>query len=323
MDIPLNQLTTPSPNAIFIPTEADANVKSSVRAFVRWLDSYGVSWVSANLADYKAYLQSDNRVDTKGDPLERLTDASTKKHLERIRARYKAMLNNNHVRDMLREMYLDLDDDHEFRRLYTLKEFTDEALTRIRNNTEYAENIAITLIQVTAKTDDKFKWLSREEIDAIFVKCDPALYPRKDSQIVMRDAAMFGLCLSYGLREAEACNVTVADLRRIYKGSAGVEVREGKGHKQRFVLYDRLVDYTGYIEAYIDIFKVEGLILGGMTTRNLQKRVGIYTDAKPHDLRRSYAKLLHTGGRSVEYIKQQLGHVKVETTLIYLGMLTS
>ena len=42
---------------------------------------------------------------------------------------------------------------------------------------------------------------------------------------------------------------------------------------------------------------------------------------KPHDLRRTYARLLFDAGMKVEAIKQNLGHANIETTLHYIGQL--
>lgn len=302
-----SQLTNPlSTNAIFLPTDADKNVLSSIGMYIKWLDSRQLNWMSADVKDYRAYLLSDERG---------LSKASAKKHMERIRARYKALLHHNGVRDVLRDFYMQQTPESDIRLLYSLWEFTAETLVRLENNTQYDEDVAIKLTKQTTYTDDKFMWLSREEVTDLFHR-PPA------TKQGTRDSAIFALCLSYGLREAEACSVTVEDMNKFVKGVAGVEVRHGKGDKQRFVQRDALTDYTGYIQAWLEIAGItEGLVLAGLKPRQLQNRVKVYTVAKPHDLRRTYAKLLHAGGRSVEYIGQQLGHVKTDTTLIYLGLI--
>lgn len=40
---------------------------------------------------------------------------------------------------------------------------------------------------------------------------------------------------------------------------------------------------------------------------------------RPHDLRRSYAKMCHEGGADVDQIKWSLGHSSIQTTELYLG----
>lgn len=294
-------LVKTTPNTVFLVTDSDKNTRSSVAKFVRWLDDNGLSWANADLKAYLDYLNALNPP---------LLQSTIKKHMERVRARYKDMQHSNTVRDMIQAQ---IPATADAANAYAV---TEEFLTRIRNNTQYDKRLEVKLTQRTTYTDDKFRWLTREEVDDLFKRI-PA------TKQGARDAAIFGLCLSYGLREAEACAVTVADMNKFVKGIAGVEVRHGKGDKQRFVQRDPLTDYTGYIQAWLEIAGItEGLVLEGLKERQLQNRVKVYTTARPHDLRRTYAKLLHAGERSVEYIAQQLGHSQISTTLIYLGLIS-
>lgn len=65
----------------------------------------------------------------------------------------------------------------------------------------------------------------------------------------------------------------------------------------------------------------------GLTTHSIQRILGKYPivikgearSIKPHDLRRTYAKLLHDSGMALLYISQNLGHASIETTKIYIG----
>lgn len=41
---------------------------------------------------------------------------------------------------------------------------------------------------------------------------------------------------------------------------------------------------------------------------------------RPHDLRRTFAKLAHKGGASIDQIQLSLGHSSVQTTERYLGV---
>jgi len=43
-------------------------------------------------------------------------------------------------------------------------------------------------------------------------------------------------------------------------------------------------------------------------------------DAPPHDLRCTFAKLVHKGGAPIERIQLSLGHSSIETTQHYLGV---
>jgi len=44
-----------------------------------------------------------------------------------------------------------------------------------------------------------------------------------------------------------------------------------------------------------------------------------YTEAKPHDLRRTHAKLAYQGGAALDQIQLTLGHASISTTERYLG----
>lgn len=293
-----NQIKPVSPNVLFMPADADKNMKSSIGRFITWLDSRQQSWINADLKNYLDYLNTTG-----------LARSSVKKHMERIRARYKEMQHSNAVRDMIQSR---IPKDATPADVYAV---TEEFLTRLRNNTEYDKRLEVKLTTVASFVDSDFTWLTYEDINALFERIPV-------TKIGYRDALIFSLCLSFGLREAEACVITVEDLKETQNGQSGVLVRHGKGDKRRFVVRDEFADYTGILQGCMDTLGItSGLVLQGLKPRQLQNRVKIYTEAKPHDLRRSYAKLLHNGGRSIEYIKQQLGHVKSDTTLIYLGMI--
>lgn len=48
-------------------------------------------------------------------------------------------------------------------------------------------------------------------------------------------------------------------------------------------------------------------------------RAGLPSTLKPHDLRRTYAKLSRDGGAPLEQIQATLGHASLTTTQRYLG----
>ena len=48
------------------------------------------------------------------------------------------------------------------------------------------------------------------------------------------------------------------------------------------------------------------------------KQIGVV--AKPHDLRRSFAKLAHKSNAAIEQIQLSLGHTSIQTTEKYLGV---
>ncbi len=68
-----------------------------------------------------------------------------------------------------------------------------------------------------------------------------------------------------------------------------------------------------------------GLFPGKMTPETVYNIVKRYADicslgVKAHDLRRTYARLCHTGGAPLEQIQLSLGHSSIVTTERYLGL---
>jgi len=56
-----------------------------------------------------------------------------------------------------------------------------------------------------------------------------------------------------------------------------------------------------------------------MTDQGVYAVVRSYTEAKPHDLRRTHAKLAYQGGAALDQIQLTLGHASISTTERYLG----
>ena len=52
--------------------------------------------------------------------------------------------------------------------------------------------------------------------------------------------------------------------------------------------------------------------------QDIARRAGL-GEIRPHDLRRTYAKLARSGGAPLEQISQTLGHASLKTTERYLG----
>jgi site-specific recombinase XerD len=48
---------------------------------------------------------------------------------------------------------------------------------------------------------------------------------------------------------------------------------------------------------------------------------GEFRAVKPHDLRRTYARNAYENGMDMERIRQNLGHVSLQTTQTYIGVL--
>jgi len=118
-----------------------------------------------------------------------------------------------------------------------------------------------------------------------------------------------------------------------------VYVRMGKGCKSRFVPYGNFEQVLTVIDKWMDAanittgrvfrsFRHHGVtITSSITTRAIQNILKAYPvmvggklqHVKPHDLRRTYAKLLYQSGMDILSISQNLGHSSIETTKKYIG----
>ncbi|MEO8397408.1 MAG: tyrosine-type recombinase/integrase, partial [Chloroflexota bacterium] len=175
----------------------------------------------------------------------------------------------------------------------------------------------------------------------------PATDARNTHREALRDAALIALMLCTGLREMEVCALNVDDLRQKVNQQLGVAVRSGKGAKARFVPYGGLAWCLEYADTWLAsagiqsgaVFRglrkakrgaekpVRPARLGVRAVQEILKRYPVYGDKEaihvaPHDLRRTYARLLHDAGVAVVAIQQNLGHATLETTLRYVGDLT-
>src|SRR5258708_39551917 len=99
-----------------IPSGAVKDHLHRLSVFAIWLDATGHSWRDPDRAAYRAHLLARG-----------LQKSSVTAHLATIRARYKALLRDNHLRDHLYGM------TPEGLSPADKKAFVDEALTRLNN----------------------------------------------------------------------------------------------------------------------------------------------------------------------------------------------
>lgn len=149
----------------------------------------------------------------------------------------------------------------------------------------------------------------------------------KDSDIGLRDRALFGLLYGCGLRIAEALALDVGDL----PGADGFLRVTGKGRKERMVpvlpICQRLLgDYLR--ESGHGADKTAPLFLGARgdrlnpgvaqrAMRNLRRALGLPETATPHALRHSFATHLLRNGANLREIQDLLGHESLSTTQRY------
>ncbi len=204
-----------------------------------------------------------------------------------------------------------------------------------------AEVIADALESVRAEVKRPYEVVERDETPALL---RAAAYDRTDPQ---RAVALLALGLGAGLRVAELCALSVGDIRRDAVTGYYVDVREGKGRKQRQVPISSSVarvvaeylrrtgrDHETPPDAPLFLQRKRRVNGGRLSPRHARaivvdaaRRAGLL-DAKritPHALRHSYALSLLMGDEAsgrppapLPAVSKLLGHSNVAVTGRYL-----
>src|SRR5579859_2561382 len=312
-----SELTLVSPNRdMLLPPGAAKDHLHRLSVFCAWLDALGYPWHDPHLAAYRDHLS-----------VRGLSPASIAAHLGTIRSRYKALLRDNGLRDVLYSL------TPPGAALADRKAFVDEMLSRLLNSVDPST----APVKVTKRQDrpqEEHLRLSASQASALLAA------PGTDSLIGLRDTCVIAFLLCTGLREAELCALDVSDLR-VHLGEAlALHVREGKGAKARLIPYGDLDFVLAIASAWGRSSGIqEGALLRGfykgervlrenrLTVRAVQDILGKYPIsiegelrvARPHDLRRTYARRLYEAGMDLVAIQQNLGHSDTKTTLLYIG----
>ncbi len=323
-------------NDWLIPDSGDKNHISRLSLYVAWLYDSGHHWTSPALVEYSRYLQSDERG---------LSASSIQSHLSTIRARYRDLIQNPEFKQRVRataDRAYPQKSEADRRVLYlTVLEDIQDALnpelTRFIKGRRKQDSIDSEHIRLNAR--------QAEGLIAM---------PNIKTLMGLRDTALLYFLLATGLREAELCALNVGDLRQTVNGELGVHVREGKGAKERFVPYGELSDCLIYVDAWLTRTNIsQGAVFRGFKDRytpyyapeknepqkilkrltprltpravqNILKAYPVNINGKlvvlrPHDTRRTYAKLLWDNGMDLLAIRDNLGHADVKTTQGYIG----
>lgn len=170
-------------------------------------------------------------------------------------------------------------------------------------------------------------WLTRAQAGMLLHRPDPLTLKGK------RDRALLALLVGCGLRRGEAVALTVGHIQQ----------RDG-----RWVIADlrgkhgrlRTIAVPAWVKQAMDLWCSAAEITDGPILRPLNRRGQITGESlsaqavfdtavfygekiglrlRPHDLRRTCAKLCRSGGGDLEQIQMLLGHASIQTTERYLG----
>jgi integrase len=170
-------------------------------------------------------------------------------------------------------------------------------------------------------------WLTRAQAEALINYPDPAMLKGK------RDRALLALLVGCGLRRGEAVALTFAHIQQRDGRWVIVDLRGKHGRL-------RSIAVPAWVKQAVDLWCAAAGLDEGRILRSLNRHGQITGDSlspqavlsavvlygeqiglrlRPHDLRRTCAKLCRSGGGELEQIQLLLGHASIQTTERYLG----
>ncbi len=307
---PINPLTP--------PPSANKHRRYRMNKYLAWV---GPRWLDPKLGKYRDFLLDSG-----------LKASTVKAHLCTVRVAYRELL---------------LDRDLFFAQATIAKKTApfvekklavDEMIIRITNT------ISPDATKVKGETvqdipDAEARRLTKSEADEL-LRMPGQAYP--DSLRGLRDTALVAIALCTGVRAFELVATQVGDLYHTSEGEPALLIPLGKGRKKRTVPYGELEWCRVLAERWMTAAGIdEGPVFRGfwkgckkvrptaLTTKGVENILRNYplnisgklSYAKPHDLRRTYARLSEEAGMKLLSIQQNLGHRDPKTTLGYIGTL--
>jgi len=142
-----------------------------------------------------------------------------------------------------------------------------------------------------------------------------------------RDAAIFDLIFSTGLRVSELCSLNLSHI-----SAPNNEIRViGKGNKERIVIYGEKAKRLlhDYLEHRSEFKPIDNALFVGVSGKRLSDRsvryildkrieqTALMKHISPHSLRHSFATLMIQNGADIRTVQTLLGHSNLSTTQIY------
>lgn len=169
-------------------------------------------------------------------------------------------------------------------------------------------------------------WLSREEVKILI------RFPDTDEPMGLRDRMVLSSLLGAGLRRDELVKLQWSDF--VQQGNRLTLNIIGKGNKQRMIpISDSLASLLGQwadsigrsgfvVRSFFKGNKVRKKI-SGQGVMDIVQYYGVLLgkpELRPHDLRRTYARIGYDSGIDIGQISKLLGHASIGTTQRYLGL---
>lgn len=332
----MNTLTTTSTaaSAVILPDDLDSKLKtdgkravaSRLKLYGAWLDSNQLYWTEPALADYRDAMIAQGKA-----------PSTVNAHLSTIRSRYSDMLKEKARIAELDTIAAEYCRQNGFEQNPANIEAT---VSRLRFTIQNALDCqSAKEIEVQDHDASEFLRLTTQQANALL--CAPGIHTLAG----LRDTALIALALATGARAAELAALQVGDhAARNESGALCLRIRDGKGGKQRLVPYGALEFAPALVNAWLKQSGItDGAIFRGFYKGNKKYRKsaittvaieqllqnypvtidGEFRAVKPHDLRRTYARLAYESGMKPVAIQQNLGHADLSTTLLYIGQLDS
>ena len=307
--------------AALVPADGDANSRSRLTIYADWLDWTGGSWHSPDLNAYRDFMLHEYS----GRNNRPLSPNSVSTHIASIKGQYKRLLTDNRVRDYLYSMANGSVTER--------KAFVDEILTRLANSIAAPNGRVDLTVKQDIADSDHIRLTPRQAKQMLSM-------PDTNTLQGQRDKALLSIMIATGIRESEAVDLDVDDLRVIFAGEVCLQVRCGKGNKQRGIPYGANITNLIPVDDWLHAAQItsgavfRGFWRGGkavrptrLSTRAVNDIVGSYpviingapNRVKPHDLRRTYAYIMYGTGMDILAIRDNLGHTDIRVTQRYIG----